>query len=544
MRLKSSLIVALVALSSLTAQAQYAPDASTSYTAMEQQSEFLDSLVHSWYFKRNAAIGTDKKYEPTFRSAAPAMSDSAMDLVYIKRLESLPTIFPMTYNANVKSWIELYTKRNRRTPYLIGLSDYYFPIMEEILDSYGLPLELKYLSVIESALNPRATSRAGAVGLWQFIYSTGKMYDLEISSMVDERRDPIKATHAACQFLKDMYGVYGDWALVIAAYNCGPGNVNKAISRSGGKTDYWKIYPYLPRETRDYVPAYIGALYTMTFYEEHGLVPVKPDMNIFTDTVMVKEKVHLMQVAEVMGIPFEELVELNPQYRKYIIPGNSRPYPLRLPVKQTARFVAMQQNIYNYQDSTLLGKKEMVVTPPEFKRSKYDTYSYGTTTSEYTAPSTTGKKKVTYTVKQGDTYGYIASWFHVKVSDVKYWNNAVSNKLSLGQSLEIWVPIKKYDHYAKLDALNFEQKQAATELVTASTGGKKTTGSAPGSKVSSNKPADNSYVWHKIQSGDNLWTIAQRYPGVSDADIKRINGFTNADLTRLQTGQYIKIKKK
>ncbi len=507
------------------------------YTAMDQQNEFLDSLVHVWYFKRAEVNGVNKKYEPTFRSTAPVvLSDSATDLLYTERLKTLPMIFPMSYNEDVKSWIELY-KRNRRTPYLIGLSDYYFPIFEEILDSYDIPTELKYLSIIESALNPRATSRAGAVGLWQFMYSTGKMYGLEVNSYVDERRDPLKATHAAAQFLKDMYEVYGDWTLVIAAYNCGPGNVNKAIRRANGKTDFWEIYQYLPKETRGYVPAYIGALYTMEYHDEHGIVPVKPDMNLFTDTIMITQKLHLMQVSEMLNIPLEELAELNPQYRKDIIPGHVKPYPLRLPVKRTGDFIALQQEIYNYKDSVFLDKRAIAVSPPQYKQSKTDSYSYGTTESKYTPPSTAGKQKLAYTVKQGDTYGYISSWFGVKISDVKYWNNVVSNKLSVGQELEIWVPIKKYDHYAKLDALTFEQKQAASEKLAVNT--PKVSGSKTGST-----PKDNTFVWHKIQQGDNLWTISQRYPGVSDQDIKRINGFTNADLTRLQTGQYIKIKKK
>ncbi len=522
------LIISILILLSASTQATQA-QSKTTYTAIEQQSENLDSLVNLWYFKRSNIQAQSPE-----KSKAVVMSlDKMTDSLYIQRLQAVPSLFPVSYNDKVRAWIEMYIKRNQQSSHVIGLTEYYFPIFEEILDYYELPLELKYLPFIESALNPRAKSRAGAVGLWQFLYSTGKMYGLEINSYVDERKDPVKSTHAAAHFLKDMYSVYGDWTLVIAAYNCGPGNVNKAIRRAGGKTNYWEIYPYLPRETRGYVPAFISALYLMNYYPEHGIELVKPDMKIFTDTVMVNEKVHLMQISEVMGIPFEELVELNPQYRKYIIPGNAHPYPLRLPVQQTGKFIAVADSVYHYKDSILLGGQDIVITPPSFKRSKYKSYSYGTTKSSYKAPSTAGKKKIYYTVKQGDNYGFIASWYNVRVSDLKYWNNSYSNRLDIGQKLEVWVPIKKYDRYKNINSLTFEQKQAKSAKMAASSG-------RPGKT----KPTDNRYVWYKLRQGDNLWTISQQYPGVSDSDIKRINGFSNSDLRRLQTGQYIKIKRK
>lgn len=526
---------------SAAAQTASAPDSCEAYI---NQNRNLDSLVNSWYFKRAEAEGLYDKYELTQSSAINSeMTEEEKDSLYISRLKKVPALFPLSYNDKVKAWIELYTFKNRRTPHLIGMSDYYFPIFEEILDRYGLPVELKYLPVIESALNPKAKSRAGAVGLWQFLYSTGKMYGLEINSYVDERKDPLKSSHAAANFLKDMYEMYGDWALVIAGYNCGPGNVNKAIRRAGGERDFWKIYPYLPRETRGYVPAFIGALYAMTYYKEHNITPVKPDMNIFTDTVMIKEKVHLMQIAEVMGIEYEELQALNPQYRKNIIPGHARAYPLRLPVMKTGNFIALQDSVYAYKDSIFFGNRRVVVNPPRYKRSRYGSYSYGTSKSSYSPPSTSGKKKLSYTVKSGDTFGFIAGWYDVRVSDLKHWNNRRSNRLNIGDKLTVWVPIKKYDHYKRINLLSFQQKQGLNTVASANT--RRVSRSRSSSTVSrTSRPGNGKYVWYRVRSGDNLWTIAQRYSGISDKDIKRINGFSNYDVKRLQTGQYIKIKRK
>jgi membrane-bound lytic murein transglycosylase D len=499
--------------------------------AIQQQSEFLDSLVNTWYVKRSYSSISDDNAQiiPEF------LTDETPDSVYISRLKSLPSPIMMSYNEKVKSWIDLYISRNRRTPYLIGMSEYYFPFFEEILDKNNLPLEFKYLPIIESALNPRARSRAGAVGLWQFMYSTGKMYGLEVNSYVDERSDMIKSSNAAAHFLSDLYKVYGDWTLVLAAYNCGPGNVNKAIRRSGGKTDYWEIYPYLPKETRGYVPAFIAATYTMNFYQEHNIVAQKIDMNIFTDTVMIDRRLHLQQVSSILNIPVDQLAELNPQYKSLIIPGNYQKYPLRLPVNDVTRFIASSEEIYKYKDSVFFATKEAFVKAPEFAKSDYSSYSYSST---YSPPSTAGKTKLAYTVKQGDTYGFISSWYNVRISDIKYWNNTYSNNLSIGQELEIWIPTSKINYYKRINAMSFSAKQELKGSPT-STGNTTTT-----SSNTTSNPSDNSYVWYKIKSGDNLWTIAQKYQGITDADIKKLNNFTSTDVKNLREGQYIKIKKK
>lgn len=494
------------------------------FTAMTQQTQYMDSLLNNWYVKRSIQNADyDVQVIPEF------LVDETSDSIYMERLNSIASPIQLSYNEKVKSWIELYVKKNRRTPYLLGMSDYYFPIFEEILDTEGLPLEFKYLPIIESALNPRARSRAGAVGLWQFMYSTGKMYGLEVNSYIDERSDPVKSSYAAAHFLKDMYAVFGDWTLVLAAYNCGPGNVNKAIRRSGGKRNYWDIYPYLPKETRGYVPAFMAALYMVNFYKEHNIVPQKIDMNFFTDTIMIDRKLHLRQVSEKLNIPFEELIELNPQYKMFIIPGHFKPYPLRLPVKQLTNFIASAEEIYTYKDSLFFSDNELYVKAPQYQKSNYSSHSYGST---YSPPSTAGKTKLTYTVKQGDTYGFISSWYNVTISDIKYWNNSYSNRLNIGQELEIWIPKSKEHVYKRINAMSFDAKQAMK--------GNNTTSNT----VQLSKPGDSNYVWYKVRKGDSLWTIAQQYDGISDVDIKKINNFSSSDIKRLREGQYIKIKKK
>ena len=271
----------------------------------------IDSLLHSWhvqYFTKREDYCHDDEENVYFP-----------DSVYASRLASLPRIIPMPYNNVVRDCIDLYTERRRNlVRYMLGMADYYFPIIEEVLDKHGLPIELKYLAVVESALNPVALSRVGACGLWQFMLPTGKQYGLTINSLVDDRRDPVKATEAACAYFKDMYAIYKDWSLVMASYNCGPGNVNKAIKRSGGKTNFWDIFPYLPKETRSYVPLFIAANYVMNYYCDHNLCPLETNLPLATDTIHVNKMLHLQQVSEVLQVGLEQLRALNPQYKRDI----------------------------------------------------------------------------------------------------------------------------------------------------------------------------------------------------------------------------------
>ena len=295
--------------------------------------------------------------------------------VYIDRLSRMPTVMEMAHNKVVQQFIDRYASRLRGTiSYVLGAGNFYMPIFEEALEAYQIPLELKYLPVIESALNPRAVSRVGATGLWQFMLATGKQYNLQINSLVDERRDPIKASYAAAHLLSDLYKVFGDWNLVIAAYNCGPGNVSKAIQRSGGSKDYWHIYPYLPRETRGYVPAFIAANYMMTYYSQHNICPMSSRLPTKTDTVMVNRKIHLEQISKVLNIDMEMLRSLNPMYRHDIIPGNTEPYALRLPQADITRFIEQEDTICNYRASELLTNRIQVevndYTPTYYHKSK------------------------------------------------------------------------------------------------------------------------------------------------------------------------------
>ena len=321
-------------------------------------SDDLDSMVSNWYVKM--AFNN-------IRSATPVDSTivEVLDSVYIDRLSKINSVIRLPFNNIIRSHIQVYTVRQRdKFSAVLGLMDYYFPMIENIFDSYGLPAEFKYLAIIESALNPNAVNRrSGATGLWQFMYGTGRMYGLTINSVIDERRDPVKSTHAAARFIRDLYSIYNDWVLVIAAYDCGPGNVNKAIARSGNKKDYWDIYYRLPRETRGYIPQYIAAAYSVNYYAEHNLRPLPVNIPLSTDTIMVNKDIHLSQISEVMGIPLEELRALNPQYRTGLIPGSSKPMSLMLPMNHLSDFIDLNDTIRSYKKDLYLNKSTQIADP-------------------------------------------------------------------------------------------------------------------------------------------------------------------------------------
>ncbi len=476
--------------------------------------ENLDQMMEMWYVHNPqdtfiSSVGLDHKIDTP-------------DSVIVRRLHYIPTSIPLTFNIRVRRWIDFYLKQEEAIPTFLGLGRVYFPMFEQILDKYDLPLELKYLPVIESAFNLRARSRAGAVGLWQIMYGTGRLYGLEINSLVDERLDPYKATDAAARILKDLYDKYHDWYLALAAYNAGPGNVNKAIRRSGGKTDFWQIYPYLPRETRGYVPGFIAVVYLMNYATEHNYYPRNIDFSLVADTVMVNDTLHLKQVAQVLNIPIERLRDLNPQYKLDIIPGHIKPYPLRLPVSKVLSFITLQDSIYHYKDSVFFPKNVIVNVNT---RAYYARGAYHHTPC-YT--NTKGKVKLYYTVKPGDTFGYIADWYDVTIRALKCWNNRWSNRIHVGEKLVVYVPASKVNIYKKINSLSFEQKQKLTGTPV----------------VNTTKPKDHNYVYYQIRRGESLYTIARKFPGISYADLVRINGFTDYDVRHLKPGQWIKIKKK
>ena len=313
----------------------------------------LDSLMNIYMAKTYL----DEPVDCNMRDVNPTYSKED----YVDRLSRIPSIMEMAHNDVVQKFIDRYSGRLRHSiSYMLGASNFYMPIFEEALETYQLPLELKYLPIIESALNPKAVSRVGATGLWQFMLTTGKQYGLQVNSLVDERRDPVKASYAAARYLSDLYKIFGDWNLVIAAYNCGPANINKAIHRANGEKDYWQIYPYLPKETRGYVPAFIAANYIMTYYSQHNICPMTTRLPAQTDTVMVNRNIHLEQVAEVMGINIDLVRSLNPMYRRDIVPGTTELSPIRLPQTETGRFIDLQDSICNYRVDELLGKRTEV----------------------------------------------------------------------------------------------------------------------------------------------------------------------------------------
>ena len=316
---------------------------------------------------------------------------------YVDRLSRMPTVMEMAHNDVVQKFIDRYSGRLRHSiSYMLGASNFYMPIFEEALEMYQLPLELKYLPIIESALNPTAVSRVGAAGLWQFMIGTGKQYGLQVNSLVDERRDPVKSSYAAARYLKDLYRIFGDWNLVIAAYNCGPENINKAIRRSNGEKDYWRIYPYLPKETRGYVPAFIAANYIMTYYSQHNICPMSTRLPSKTDTVMVDKNVHLEQIAEVVGINIDLLRSLNPMYRRDIIPGASGLCPIRLPQTEIGKFIDLQDSIYNHRADELLTKRIEVEVkddvPTYYHKSKR---SYKKRSARYSKRKSSAKRRKT-----------------------------------------------------------------------------------------------------------------------------------------------------
>ncbi|MDO4929971.1 MAG: transglycosylase SLT domain-containing protein [Bacteroidales bacterium] len=380
----------------------------------------LDSLLSAWHAKEYLTPDTtciDPDHNPTFTPE-----------VYQERLSRIPAIMEMPYNNIVQQFIDQYSGRLRRSvAYMLGAGNFYIPIFEEALDYYGLPLELKYLPVIESALDPTAVSKAGAVGLWQFMLATGKSYDLEVNSLVDERRDPIKSSWAAAKYLRDLYNIYGDWNLVIAAYNCGPTNISKAIARADGARDYWTIYPYLPKETRGYVPAFIAANYIMNYYCEHNICPMKTKMPVTTDTVMVARNLHMDQIAALCGVDKEIIHALNPQYRTDVIPGQSKPCALRLPHDKILAFITLKDSVYNYRAEELLTRRNTVAVVEKAAEPKR------TTTSSRSSSSS----RKTVTVRSGDTLSAIAKRNRTTVSRIKRLNGMKSDRINPGQKLRV-----------------------------------------------------------------------------------------------------------
>ena len=473
-------------------------------------SEKMDSLVTSSYIRELfhfdiSEIDTTDTYP-----------QNLPDSVYIARLQEIQAVIPMSFNSTVKSVIQFYTEsRRNQVEMMLGLSAYYFPMFEEVLDRYDMPMELKYLPVIESALNPKAYSKAGANGLWQFMYATGKQMGLEVTSFIDERRDPVKSTDAAIRYLQYLYNTYNDWYLAIAAYNCGPGNVNRAIRRSGNRRDYWEIYYRLPRETRGYVPAFIAAAYVMNYYREHNLIPQMPDIPLQTDTVFVHDYLHFDQLAHNLDLEVELIRSLNPMYRRDVIPAKAeKPYALTLPDNKVLEFLDKDSTIFAYQRTKFFPNNALA--------------SPSSSSDYFTPGDIAGKERVLYTVKSGDNLGFISTWYRVRIADLRLWNNISGNLIKVGQRLSIYVPEGQQQYFEKFNSMTFAQKQA-------------TVGKAPVTTTTQSTSAGSSgYEYYTVKKGDTVWDIARRYPDVTPQEILRLNGLTNQ--SSLAIGQRLRIR--
>ena len=536
----------------------------TNVTAMglvpeEYTIEVTDSLMDIWYTHQMAINAQDDFYDMD----SVRFASNVPDEVYIERLKKMNSFIQIPYNDIVRNYIIMYSeKMYKRMPYMLGLCKYYMPLFEEVLDKYELPIELKAMAIIESAMNPRAESRVGAKGMWQFMYQTAKSYGLHVDSFVDERMDPVKSCEAAALYLLDSYNMFGDWNLAIASYNCGAGNVQKAIKRAGSRK-FWDIWPYLPKETRSYVPAFVGALYTLEFYKEHGIKPESMVMPTAVDTLVIKKQLHLKQVSELTGAPLEDLKNLNPQYRHEIIPGHEREYILRIPYQYTGSFIENEDTIYKHKaaiyfdpvaikkihdggdgvriihkvkNGEYLGKiaskyRVSVAKIKKWNNLKNDNIRVGQSLVIYrggSGPSTaqtssksssskssqastskassSGDTKITYTVKKGDSLGKIAEAHGVGLSKLKEWNNLKNDNINIGQKLTIYT--------------NGGPAKAASTSSTSSASAAK------------------GHSTYTVKSGDTFYSIAKNYPGVSAQNIMDYNGLTS---TKLKVGMTLKI---
>lgn len=458
-------------------------------TFNEYTPDDIDSLRNIYYIQQSLGdIGSE--FELIERDT---LTSNIPDSIYIARLQKMNSFIPLPFNRYVKNNIIRYTeKMPNTTQNIISLATYYMPLFEEIFDEYDLPKELKAMAVIESALKPKAVSRARARGMWQFIYTTAKKYGLQMTSFVDERYDPIASCRAAAQYLKDAYMIFGDWSLAIASYNCGSGNVLKAIRRSGGKTDFWEIYDWLPRETRGYVPAFVAALYTLQYYPEHNIQTIPISLPAYTDTFHINKMLHFQQIADNTNITVEQLREVNPQYIHDIIPGTERTYILRIPHNYSMQFVDKENEIYAYKDSLFFNEISI-------KKIKESGGSDG--------------QRIVHRVRSGETLGGIAIKYRTSVASIKRWNNLRSNTIRIGQRLSI-----------------YGRSSSSSGKTVSSTG-----------SASTKTSSSDGYVTYKVKKNDTLSGIAEKFPGVSLKNILSLNGMTTK--SKIYPGMVIRIKK-
>ena len=478
--------------------------------------DVTDSLLSLWYVHSNLRKGDTV----SFNMDSVHFRSSVTDKEYLQRLADMNSFITLPFNETVRNYIILYSeKMPTKMSSMLALSQYYFPMFEEIFDRYGLPKELKDMAVIESAFNPVAVSRAGAKGMWQFMYNTAKMYGLTINSFVDERLDPVKSADAAARYMRDAYRIFGDWNLAISSYNCGSGDVNKAMRRSGSR-EFWPVYNYLPRETRGYVPAFVGAMYAFTYYREHGLVPETDSMPVQVDTFHIRRMLHFQQVSALTGVSVEMLKKLNPQYVHDIVPGTAKEeYVLRLPYQYTSKFIENEDSVYAY------NAKE---------------YFSPATLQNIAVSGSASSQRIAYKVKSGDYLGRIASRYHVTVKQIMEWNHLRNTNLRVGQVLYIYG--KFNGPVAQSSGASSKSSAASSSKGSASSDGA-TRASSKGSAATpppADSAAEGTYTVYVVKSGDSLYRISQDYPGVSADDIMKFNGIG----TDIRPGMKLKIPKK
>ncbi len=485
--LTASITIVFVCFSFIISATEHQKDSTLIIDKDDAVLAMIDSALNHKYL--SSLVGEEIEYanEDSLSAPEPLPNDSILAL-RLKRLDA-QSPFQLNYNQHVRAFINLYVNKKRKlSQEVLGLQAIYYPMIEEALDRHQLPLELKHLAVVESALNPGARSRVGAQGLWQFMYRTGKMYGLKVDSYTDDRMDPYLATDAACRYLKDLYQLYGDWPLVLAAYNSGPGNVNKAIRRSGGKKNYWEIRAFLPRETRGYVPAFIAVNYMMNYSEEHNLLPSnKYQFAYLKDTIHTNKAIHFSQLSNYLKISEEQIKFLNPRYKLAYVPANESGSTICLPPKSVAVYLSNESKIYadiqqkEIKDS-IRGVKKKALLPPS----------------------------ITHTVRSGEFLGSIANRYRVRVSDLMRWNNRRSTRINPGDKLVVYTTRKAPS----------KKKQTTTATANLESKGK--------------------FKVHTVRRGDTLWDIAKIYNNTSVNDLKRLN--SNLNFKRLKPGMRIKVK--
>lgn len=481
---------------------------STLRHSIDEQTSKMDQMLHLWYVQREIISANSVLAGLSDDTSEVCHNDSLM----IDRLKKIETVVPLGYNKKVASFIELYSiKRKKASAAMLGLAQYYFPWMQEIFDKYNVPEELIYLTIIESGLNPTAVSKAGATGIWQFMHGTGKLYGLEVNTFVDDRRDPYKATDAAARHLRDLYNMFGDWGLAISAYNCGAGNVRKAIARSGGKKTFWEVSPYLPGETQNYFPLYIGAFYLMKYHNEYGIQAAEIAIPSAVDTIMVKKELHLEQVAQVMQLDIEELKTLNPQYKRLIIPAFSKSYPIRLRISDLPRFIELEDSIYNYH-------YDEYFTPAKVYTSQF--------TGQPLAEGSS--KKIYYTVKSGDNLSKIAAKYHLSVTELKKMNRLSSNYVKVKQRLLVGYqyvePPKPIEPAQPLVSDTLMPQDSTTNMLNV--------------PVAQQNSAPERPITYYVKKGDTMTAIASRY-GTTARKIADFNKIGN--MNSIHVGQKLLI---